>query len=60
MSCKILRLREVKEITGLSRSTIYLEIAKGKLPKQIQLTGARSVGWHESAIIQWVESRQQA
>ncbi|WP_100257345.1 helix-turn-helix transcriptional regulator [Reinekea forsetii] len=60
MSCKILRLREVKEITGLSRSTIYLEIAKGKFPKQIQLTGARSVGWHESAIIQWVESRQQA
>jgi len=60
MSCKILRLREVKEITGLSRSTIYLEIAKGKFPKQIQLTGARSVGWHESAIIQWVESRQKA
>lgn len=60
MNCKILRLREVKEITGLSRSTIYLEIAKGKFPKQIQLTGARSVGWHESAIIQWVESRQQA
>lgn len=60
MSCKILRLREVKEIAGLSRSTIYLEIAKGKFPKQIQLTGARSVGWHESAIIQWVESRQQA
>lgn len=60
MSCKILRLKEVKEITGLSRSTIYLEIAKGKFPKQIQLTGARSVGWHESAIIQWVESRQQA
>ena len=60
MSFKILRLREVKEITGLSRSTIYLEIAKGKFPIQIQLTGARSVGWHESAIIQWVESRQQA
>jgi prophage regulatory protein len=60
MNCKILRLREVKEITGLSRSTIYLEIAKGKFPKQIQLTGARSVGWHESAIILWVESRQQA
>jgi prophage regulatory protein len=60
MTGRILRLKEVKAITGLSRSTIYLEIAKGKFPKQIQLTGARSVGWHESAIIQWVESRQQA
>ncbi len=60
MNCKILRLKEVKEITGLSRSTIYAEIAKGEFPKQVQLTGNRSVGWHENAIIQWVESRQQA
>lgn len=59
MKFKILRLREVKEMTGLSRSTIYAEIAKGRFPKQIQLTGARSVGWHESAVAQWVESRQQ-
>lgn len=60
MSCKILRLKQVKEITGLSRSTIYAEIAKGEFPKQVQLTGNRSVGWHENAIILWVESRQQA
>ena len=58
MPCKILRLKEVKTMTGLSRSTIYSEIAKGKFPKQIQLTGARAVGWHESAIVQWIESRQ--
>ncbi len=59
MSCKILRLKEVKEMTGLSRSTIYSEIAKGKFPRQIKLTGARSVGWHKSAVIQWIKSRQQ-
>jgi len=47
-------------MTGLSRSTIYAEIAKGEFPKQVQLTGNRSVGWHESVIIQWIESRQQA
>ena len=47
-------------MTGLSRSTIYAEIARGHFPKQIRLTGARSVGWHESAVIQWIESRQQA
>lgn len=60
VGCKILRLREVKEMTGLSRSTIYLEISKGKFPRQVKLTGARSVGWHESAIIQWIESRRLA
>ncbi|MEZ5548080.1 MAG: AlpA family transcriptional regulator [Pseudomonadales bacterium] len=59
MSLRILRLKEVQQMTGLSRSTIYAEIAKGKFPKQVKLTGARSVGWHESAINQWVESRQQ-
>ena len=58
MTTRILRLKDVKAMTGLSRSTIYAEIAKGKFPRQISLTGARSVGWHESAIIQWVESRQ--
>lgn len=60
MTCKILRLKEVQSITGLSRSTIYAEIAKGNFPKQVKLTGARSVGWYESAIAQWIESRQQA
>lgn len=59
MTYKILRLNEVKAVTGLSRSTIYAEMAKGKFPRQIKLTGARSVGWYESGIIQWVESRQE-
>lgn len=59
MTCRILRLKEVQSLTGLSRSTIYLEISKGNFPKQVQLTGARSVGWYESAITEWVESRQQ-
>ena len=60
VSSRILRLNEVKVLTGLSRSTIYAEIAKGKFPRQVKLTGARSVGWYESAIAQWIESRQQA
>ncbi len=60
MNDRILRLKEVKAMTGLSRSTIYAEIAKGKFPRQVQLTGNRSVGWHENVIIQWIESRRQA
>ncbi len=60
MSFRILRLKDVQRITGLSRSTIYAEIARGNFSKQIKLTGARSLGWHESAVIQWIESRQQA
>ena len=55
MNCRILRLKEVKSLTGLSRSTIYSEILKGNFPKQVHLTGARSVGWHENAIKEWIE-----
>ncbi len=32
MSTRILRLKDVKAMTGLSRSTIYAEIAKGNFP----------------------------
>ena len=60
MSVRILRLKDVQRMTGLSRSTIYAEIAKGNFPKQVQLTGARSVGWYENTVIEWVESRQKA
>ena len=60
MNYRIVRLKEVQRMTGLSRSTIYAQIARGNFPKQIKLTGVRSVGWHEQAVIRWIESRQQA
>jgi prophage regulatory protein len=50
----ILRLPAVKERTGLSRSTIYQRIAKGRFPKPISL-GARAVGWVESDIEDWIK-----
>jgi prophage regulatory protein len=46
---KILRLKKVKDRTGLSRSTIYLRIQEGTFPKPINL-GARAVGWLENEI----------
>ncbi len=58
MNEKILRLHDVIAITGLSRSTIYAEIAKGDFPKQIRLTRGRSVGWYSSAVYEWVDSRK--
>lgn len=58
MNDRILRLRDVINLTGLSRSTIYAEIAKTSFPRQVQLTGSRSVGWHASDISRWIETRQ--
>jgi len=59
MNHRIVRLKDVQRMTGLSRSTIYAQIAKGNFPKQIKLTGARSVGWHEHAVIQWIDGGAQ-
>ena len=53
---KVLRLREVINTTGLSRSSIYLLMRDDKFPRNI-LLGARSVGWTQSSIDQWIESR---
>ena len=58
MNARIVRLKEVQQMTGLSRSTIYAEIARGRFPRQVRLTGGRSVGWHEAAVIRWIESRR--
>ena len=53
---KILRLKQVIEITGLSRSTIYAYISDGFFPKQIAI-GERAVGWLSDDIEQWIQER---
>jgi prophage regulatory protein len=52
----ILRLPAVKARTGLSRSTIYLRVSDGSFPSPISL-GARSVGWVESDIEEWISQK---
>lgn len=49
----IIRLPAVKLRTGLSRSSIYLQIAKGTFPAPVSL-GARAVGWVESDVDEWI------
>lgn len=56
MPPRILRRSEVEVRIGLSRSTIYAMMAEGDFPKPIRL-GKRAVGWPESAIAAWLESR---
>ena len=54
MTMKFLKLQNVMSITGLSRSSIYLAIAEGRFPKQINL-GARSIAFLESEVQEWME-----
>ncbi|MCL6730235.1 helix-turn-helix transcriptional regulator [Sphingomonas hankyongi] len=52
---KLLRLVAVREITGLSRSSIY---ADPGFPKPVKI-GPRAVAWVEEEIIGWVGARIQ-
>lgn len=53
---RIYRLPQVREATGLSRSTIYDALLKGTFPAPICL-GARSVGWLADDVESWISSR---
>jgi len=52
----ILRLQEVIFRTGLSRTTLYDMIAKGKFPQPISIS-TRTVGWIECEIASWLAER---
>ena len=56
MTQRILRLPEVKNKTGQSRSTIYERIRQGRFPPPIQL-GGRCVGWLEHEVDDWIAER---
>lgn len=55
----IIRLPQVKERTGLSRSTIYTLIKCGQFQVPISL-GARAVGWLESDVDEFIAERVKA
>ena len=59
LSQKLLRLPQVKQTTGLYKSTIYARITEGTFPKQIPL-GPRLVVWVESDIQNWIAEQVSA
>ena len=56
MEDRLLKRREVEEITGLSRSTIYRMVKTGQFPQPVRV-GPKAVRWRLSDIIAWLESR---
>jgi len=56
---QLLRLPQVKSITGLSKSSIYARISQGSFPRQISLGPRRGV-WVDSDIQEWIGHQIQA
>ena len=59
MNQAVRRIAAVKARTGMSRSSIYKAIQDGHFPTPIAI-GRRAVGWLESDITAWIESRPKA
>lgn len=53
---RIVRLRDVRIMTGKSRSSIYAEITDGRFPKQVKI-GKRAVGWDCAAIQSYIRDK---
>lgn len=53
---KFLRLKQVKELTGMSRSWIYDAVKRGAFPAPIHLS-TRAVAWDSEAISAWQAGR---
>lgn len=57
---KLIRIKEVTKITGLSKSYIYDLRNRNLFPDSIQLVpGGSSVAWVEQEVLDWVNSRIQ-
>jgi prophage regulatory protein len=54
-----LRLPQVKQRTGLSRSSIYAKISLGEFPAPV-LLGRRAVAWIDAEIDDWIGDRVKA
>ncbi|MDW1624963.1 AlpA family transcriptional regulator [Vibrio sp. Vb2704] len=53
---KLIRQKEVTEMTGVSRASVYKLMAVGRFPKSVSL-GVRAVAWVESEVQEWILER---
>ncbi|TVO36198.1 helix-turn-helix transcriptional regulator [Vibrio algivorus] len=56
---RLIRIKEVLNKTGLSRSALYDFVKKGSFPAGISL-GNRSVAWSSLDVDKWIQDRIKA
>ena len=56
---RMMRLPEVAEVTGLSKTTVWRRVRDGDFPTPVRLgsLATRSIGWREGEIEKWLDSR---
>lgn len=57
-SKRLIRIRDVIQLTGISKSYIYQLVNQNLFPKSIQLVpGGTSVAWVKSEVLDWIDDR---
>jgi prophage regulatory protein len=56
MQTRLIRLKAVMTMTGLSRSGIYKYISEDRFPQSVNL-GTRAIGFVEQEVNRWIEQR---
>jgi len=55
----LIRLPEVRRLTGLSRSTVYRLEKQGRFVARLRL-GERATAWRLDEVMAWIEARPRA
>ena len=55
----LIRLSEVTDIVGITRSTIYEKMNSGEFPAPIKI-GLRAVRWRTEEVVEWINTRERA
>lgn len=53
---RVIRIKEVLAVTGLSRSVLYRLSSQGVFPAQVD-TGAKYAAWRHSDVQAWIATR---
>ena len=58
---KIIRMREVMDVTGLSKTTIWRRVRDHQFPVPLKLGGdnTRTVGWREEDVEAWLNELEE-
>ena len=59
LAIAILRRDAVERLTGLSTTGLYRLIRDNEFPRPVRVS-SRRVGWHQSEVEAWIESRPRA
>jgi len=58
---QLLSIKEITEITGLAKSTVYRYVAEGHFPKPVQLNphvaSGGAVRWTDHSVFEWIQKK---